>query len=170
MPIALGLTIALGIGIFSSVHESTGNIIGLLMPVAIVFALLLLRALFHVQSIRKLFASGVEEIGVVSNIVYYKGVSIEYKYKFENVEFSNSESFNFWGRLKSLEVNGHMILLVDPKNPKRSAIRNAYVDKMAFDNDFAVFSQLAKSKVARANAVSADDNRSYIDKLRGHVR
>lgn len=122
-----------------------------------------IRSRWCIQIVRNLFANGVEVVGIIDRVKKGRVVGIRCKYVYGEKSFTYSEDLNISRRTYILEAGGHVVLLVDPTNPRRAKIRNLYFSRSDYEETLGEFNQLLHSPALDAkgeSSSSSTDNRS----------
>lgn len=139
----------------------------------------------HANKVKRLFHEGEETIGVVDGISWGKYVTFCYRYVFAGKTYVQNEDLGLFAQANDLlkaihKENFYIKLLVDPTDPQIAIIPSLYTstgkDRLEFVNpvSFETVANLMSSNSRHSNPTISTtlntDKRSYIDKLRNHIR
>lgn len=79
--------------------------------------------------IRAVFERGVESIGVITSVRFYKDRGrVEFAYSVQEQRYESGNALNRTARTRELQEGHRVRLIVDPQNPRRAFLRDLYLD------------------------------------------
>lgn len=97
-----------------------------LFIIGLVFGLPL--AFWRIQTIQKIFSKGMEVVGQITNISFYRDRGrVEYSYSYEGHAYSSGNAIMKTRQTQQLRSGNQIALLVNPDEPQRALIRDLYI-------------------------------------------
>jgi hypothetical protein len=85
-------------------------------------------AFWRIRAIQQLFSKGMEVIGQITNISFYRDRGrVEYSYSHAGQAYSGGNAIMKTRKTQQLRPGNQIVLLVNPDEPKRALIRDLYV-------------------------------------------
>jgi hypothetical protein len=95
-------------------------IVGLVIGVPLSF--------WRIRSIQQMFAKGVEVVGQITNISFYRDRGrVEYDYTYQSQNYSAGNAIMKTAKTQQLRSGGQVTLLINPDEPKHALIRDLYL-------------------------------------------